>query len=222
MDAADPQSRFRVIIFSMRKEYDDFGTAYLGGNEFSIGKFVPSCDLLLILDQGNFADTYEVLFHEAFHQFMHRHVKNPPTWLDEGLATHYGYARPTRNSLTFSRPSALYWKLTRKLISKRQALPLTDVVGASHSAFYAMTPVDVSGYENVTTKSLHYAEAYTLVHLLLSDAGGRKRLQDYVRALAESDGRNTAAITREYFGPDVCEYLTPHWIKHVNSRPETR
>jgi len=92
MDQEDEQGRFPVIIFGRRDEYLDFGLAYLSGSAQSIGQYVPSCKLLVILDQGNFEDTYEVLFHEAFHQFMHRYVKNPPVWLNEGMAVPGGGA----------------------------------------------------------------------------------------------------------------------------------
>ncbi len=218
MDQEDEQGRFPVIIFGRRDEYLDFGAAYLGGSEQSIGQYIPSCKLLVILDQANLEDTYEILFHEAFHQFMDRYVKNPPVWLNEGLAVHYGYARPTASGLTFSRPPAVRWQLARRLIQKRQAVALWDIVNASHREFYSQMPV----FENVTRGDVHYTEAYTLVHTLLSDRTGRERLRNYLRDLANDDGWNTDKITREYFGPDVCEHMTPFWIKHVNSRPESR
>lgn len=222
MDQDDEQDRFPVIIFNNRHQYNAFGQAFLGSAEHSIGMFVPSCKLLLILDQGNFEDTTEVLFHEAFHQFMDRHVKNSPVWLNEGLAVHYGHARPTSSGLTFRQPPAIRWQLTRKLIQKKQSLPLWDVVNAGRWEFYSHQPVKVSRFENVTMSSLYYAQAYTLVHTLLSDRSGRERLRNYLRDLAEDDGTRTSRITREYFGPDVCEHMTSFWIKHVNSRPETR
>jgi hypothetical protein len=222
MDQEDEQGRFPVIIFGHRDEYLDFGQAYLGGADQSIGKYIPSCKLLLILDQGSLEDTYEILFHEAFHQFMHRYVQNPPVWLDEGLAVHYGYARPTASGLTFSRPPAGYWQLARKLVQKRQAIPLWDVVNANPREFYSPRVVDAPRFENVTRSDIYYAQAYTLVHTLLSEPTGRERLRDYLRDLASDDGWNANRITREYFGPDVCEHMTRFWIEHVNSRPESR
>ena len=219
----DEQRRFRVIVFAQRREYEEFGAAFFRGqHKYTCGMFVPAHDLLLVLDRGNFDDTYEVLFHEAFHQFMRRYIKNPPVWLNEGLATHYGYARPTPTGLTFRQPPTIYWKLTRKLISKHQTLPLWQVVSASPAEFYDQTPVHVRRFENITRGSLYYAHAYTLVHLLLSDEGGRQRLRDYIRDLAQTKGKSSAEITREYFGSEVCDYLTPHWIDYVNSRPEYR
>ena len=223
MAQADQENRFPVIIFANRQQYLEFGRAFLGSAEHTIGMYVPSCKLLLILDQGNFEDTYEVLFHEAFHQFMDRYIANPPVWLNEGLAVHYGYARPTAGGLSFRQPPPIRWQLTRKLIQKSQALSLWEIINADSRTFYSKVAISVSGFERVTVSSMYYAQAYTLVHTLLSDKSGRERLRDYLRDLArDKTGRKSHQITREYFGPDICEHMTPFWIKHVNSRPETK
>jgi hypothetical protein len=63
-----------------------------------------------------------------------------------------------------------------------------------------------------------YAEAYTLVHLLLADRDGRRRLQDYVRDLAEDDGTHTQKITQRYFDVSTCERLAEPWASYVLSR----
>jgi len=77
-------------------------------------------------------------------------------------------------------------------------------------------------YENLRVSHVYYAQAYTLVHTLLHDRTGKARLQEYLRELARDDGTRTDEITRKYFGPKACERITPFWIRHVNSRPETR
>lgn len=218
----DADESHRIIIFAERGEYLTFGSQYIRGSEHSIGLFLDSANLLLILDQGDADETYSILFHEAFHQFFHRYVKNPPTWLDEGLATHYGYGRPHGRGFTFSRPPPENWRLVRTLITQRQAIPLWDVVSASRAKFYDMSGVSVQGYMRVTRKNIYYAQAYTLVHALLNDRDGRKHLQKYVRALANDDGQNTRTITAEYFGPDICDRLVDGWVRHVRSNPETR
>lgn len=119
LDQDDPAKRFRVLIFGTDEEYQTFGKEFLAGStEHSGGMFIGSLNLLLIRDRGNLDDTRSVLFHEAFHQFMHRYVVNPPTWLNEGLAMYYGSAEPTRSGLKFTDPPGGFWKLVRKLIEK--------------------------------------------------------------------------------------------------------
>ena len=94
-------------------------------------------------------------------------------------------------------------------------------MSASHAVFYDTTPERISGFRHVTRKDLYYVEAYTLVDLLLSDQSAQQRVRDYIRDLARP-GRAPSAVTREYFGPDVCEYLTEPWKKHVQRGPQNR
>jgi hypothetical protein len=153
---------------------------------------------------------------------MHRYIKAPPVWLNEGLATYYGDAEIGPGGLRFDSLATARWKLARKLIEKDQALPLWDVVKASRREFYDRSRVKLAGFEHLTRRSVYYAEAYTLIHTLLADPTARERLQNYIRDLARDEGRNTARITAEYFGPAVCEHMTPYWIADVQSRPENR
>jgi len=213
---------FRVLIFGTESEYREFGANFLGDSEHSTGKFIESVEALLIADQGNPDATRPILFHEAFHQFMHRYIKDPPVWLNEGLATYYGDAEVGPSGLRFGDLPTGRWKLVRKLIEKNQAFPLWDVVRANRREFYDHSRMKLAGYEHLTRRSVYYAEAYTLIHTLLADATARERLQNYIRDLARDQSRSAAQITGEYFGPAVCERMTPYWIADVQSRPENR
>ena len=223
IDPNDVGERFRVLIFATDEEYLKFGREYVGGGtEHSIGVFIPALNVLLISDRGNLDSTRSVLFHEAFHQFMARFVKNPPMWLNEGLAMYYGSAVPGRSGLKFVNPRGEMWRLVRKLIEKDRAIPLWDVVKADRKTFYDQTPEHVSGFDNLFRTDIYYAEAYTLIHTLLADATGRERLRNYVRDLAKAGGKNTMKVTQEYFGPETCQRMTSFWIDHVQKRPENQ
>lgn len=220
----DPEpKRFRVVILREPHEYSAFTREVMGigSAEFSIGLFAPALDLLLILDQGNFDDTREVLFHEAFHQFLARYVPSAPVWLNEGLATHYGYARFERGQLSFRMPPAEKWQLVRKAISKKQHSDVCTVIGMGRTEFYDPAAVSLSGYRGVARTHVNYAQAYTLVHMMATDREGLKRLQAYLRDLAQAK-LTAAASMDKHFPASFCEELTPAWIQYVNSRPETR
>jgi hypothetical protein len=217
-----PERPFRVLIFGTEVEYREFGASFLSASEHSTGTFIESVETLLIADQGNPDSTRPILFHEAFHQFMHRYIKDPPVWLNEGLATYYADAEVGPAGLRFDTLPTARWKLVRKLIEKNQALPLWDVIRAGRREFYDHSRAKLPGFGHVTRRNIYYAEAYTLIHALLADPTGRERLQNYIRDLARDDGRRTAQITQEYFGPTVCEHMTPYWIAHIQSRPENR
>jgi hypothetical protein len=211
--------RFPVIVFATGREYREFGREFIpGGTENSGGMYLGGLGVLLILDRPNADDTYSVLFHEAFHQFMGRYVKDPPMWLNEGLAVYYEGARPGRSGIRFINTRENFWDILRKVIPTPEAIPLRRIVTARRATFYDETPIHVDGYLGVHRKTLYYAEAYALIHLLLSDPTGRERVQNYIRDLANDDGTNTRAITDEYFDEETCNRLTHPWIRHVNSQ----
>jgi len=219
----DKQGRFRVIVLAARHQYDQFAKAFLDQSaEHTNGMYLHAHQLLLVLDQGNPDDTYETLFHEAFHQFLRRYVSNPPMWLNEGLATHFGSARPARDGVVFSRPPTARWKLVRELIEDRKAIPLADVIHADRRQFYDRTPIRLADLDGVTRKHACYAEAYTLVHMLLNKPQARQRLHDYIRDLAADESGDAKAITEKHFDRKTCDSLASHWVEYVHSRPETR
>ena len=222
-DDQSDDALFPVAIFSSTKEYQTQTRQYLGHNaEHTIGMFIPATRMLLIADQGNTRETQEVLFHEAFHQFLNEHLADAPVWLNEGLATHYGSAVPAGKGIAFTNVPTIRWKLAREAIEGKKAISISDVVNASYERFYDKTPIKIDDFDNVTRSTLYYAQAYTLVHMLLHDAEGKKRLQNYIRDLARDREGRTAEITERYFDEKTCTALGPHWIKHVKSGPRSR
>lgn len=221
---APAATRFHVAVLATKEEYVDFyrvGTT--SKTEYSRGMFIPDQKLLLILDQEHSAETYEILFHEAFHQFIHRYVKNPPLWLNEGLATYFGTASPKPGGLVFDRPREAFWDICRRVVRKGSPIPLADVVQANRDTFYdhSSSAIEMDGHP-IVKSSIYYAEAYTLVHMLLADPDAKNRLHDYVRDLAADDGRHTREITAKHFGPETCARLMAPWQKWVLQRAEKR
>lgn len=221
-EAEADKNRFRVIIFRNDDEYQSFGRAYLGGHtEHSDGMFVPSLKSLLITDKKNPDDTYSLLFHEAFHQFVDRHIANPPTWLNEGLATYYGAAKPTGRGLDWSNPPRWFWSLCRQAIQYNKHIPVMEVTRVSQAQFYDNTPLKLPGMgDELIRRSLFYAEAYTLVHVLVSDRSGLVKLQNYIKDLAEDDGTHTKQITAKHFDERACKQLEQAWIRYVKNRKD--
>ena len=64
---------------------------------------------------------------------------------------------------------------------------------------------------------LCYAQSYTFCAYLLKDSGGRKHLQEYLRALAKAKNAASARkATLDSFPPDLLESSVPGWIDFVN------
>lgn len=215
------KGRFPVILFANQREYEDFGSAFVGSSEHTRGMYISRHRLLLVLDDSNSDETFGVLFHEALHQFMHRHVPAAPVWINEGLAELYETARPTASGVRFEARRAKHWSLVRKAIDKKAAIPLPELLAADSAAFYDKSEFPLSGFESVRRQHLYYGQAYTLVHLLAGDAEGRKRLQEYLRDLIESP-RQAAALTEKHFGGKAGRSLEEAWQRYVKSRPESK
>lgn len=218
----DPEGRFSVIIFADEDEYYNFGRDFLGAStEHTGGMHIGALELLLILDRDDAEDTYEVLFHEAFHQFLGRHVRHAPVWLNEGLATFYGTGRPSRRGLVFNNPRKDMWDLCRRMLRENRAIPLGQIVQGGPREFHDKTPLDARLFgSRPQRRDLYYAEAYTFVTMLLHDRAGKKRLQDYVREIARGDADDVELITGRFFDKRTCDRLSTAWARYVNSRPD--
>ncbi len=210
----EASERFKVVIIAKAAEYEEFTKAYFGtAAEHSAGLFVPSANLLVILDRPDAKDTYGTLFHEAFHQFARRHVPAIPIWLNEGLATYYGSARPLRGALVFDRPLIGYFRLVQRAVDNRKLIPLRELMDSTRQAFYDQSPVEGI---NTSHKSLCYAQSYTLASYLINDKEGRVHLRGYIRKLSESKTlKDARRVTRETFTDKLLNAIVKPWLAHV-------
>ncbi len=212
-------ARSRVIIFAEPAEYDRFSRTYFSGTpEFTVGQYVGAVDLLMIKNQDNIEDIYETLFHEAFHQFIRRYIAHPPMWLNEGLATYYGSARPTRNGLTFDRPQRDFYWVMKRAIDAHKVIPFDQLMGYDRAQFYDPSPISLAGHD-VRTQQLCYAQAYTMIAFIIQDPTGPEHLRQYILKLsAAADIEQARAITRELFPPEILEAMVPGWVNSVQRR----
>lgn len=211
----DRKTRFKVVILATDAEYEEFAGAYFGDfAEHTRGLFISQVQLLVIRDEPASHQTYEILFHEAFHQFIHRYIPAVPIWLNEGLATYYGTARPTRSGLVFDRPRSAYFKVVRNGVDAKSLIPLRELMLFDHRAFYLPQPVEGL---SVTRRVLAYAQAYTLITYILQDRPGQDHLRRHLRDLA---GAATAAdvrrITLRDFDDSLLDSMVPDWLAMVN------
>ncbi len=212
---SESQERFKVVIFAEQAEYDEFGRSYFAGRaEHTRGLYVPVVKLLLIRDELTSQETYDILFHEAFHQFIDRYIHAAPVWINEGLATYYGTARVTPRGLVFDRPRSDYADVVASVASLGQLIPLGELMTATSESFYRREPVPRTELDRVT---LSYAQSYTLVAYMLGDAGGREHLRRYLRDLAKARDPDAAKVVTQTVFPDsLLSALVTEWLHFVN------
>ena len=213
-DAGKEPERFHVVVLATNEQYGEFGKAYFGTHaEHTRGLYVDSARLLLVSAAGTDEETYEVLFHEAFHQFLHRYVPAAPTWLHEGLATYYGTARPTKSGLVFDRHRWDYRSAVLEAANAGMLIALDQLVMLDGESFYRAEAVEGLGFSR---RRLAYAQAYTLCRYLLSDKAARRHLRDYIRALAQAgSAADVKRITSESWSANLLRALSPQWLDSV-------
>lgn len=121
--------------------------------------------------------TRAVLFHEAFHQYVHYAAEGvaPHPWFDEGLAEYFGGARMDGRRFLGVEPNRYRLPVARAL-AREGAYPWEGVTGFEQSEFYA-------------DSGRLYPQAWSMVHFLASSPTARRHrrwsaiLPAYFRAL---------------------------------------
>jgi len=210
---SDEVGRFPVIVYAYDEEYLEFGNKYFAGDlEHTRGAIVPTLQLLIVRDDPNSADTYETLFHEAFHQFAYEYIRVLPTWLNEGLATYYGIARPTGSGLAFDRPAPTYFRIVREAQAAKLLVPLRNLMLMSRAEFYERSEV---GNLSITHQDLCYSQAYTLVAYILNDQAGATQLRRFLKDLADAKSANEVQKTTDrHFDTKLLDAMAAEWLTY--------
>jgi hypothetical protein len=213
--------RFQVIVFAEEEHFEKFSDHYLqGALEHANGCYIPRLSLLLILDLPDREATRGVLFHEAFHQFFHHYVANPPVWLDEGLATYFEIGQLRDGRVIFDQPHEHYWKVCQKLLRGNAATPFAELLAADRLRFYDAGPTEASyGGQVIRRRTANYAQAHTLVYMMQKDSAALQHLRAYIRELATDSGRHTRQITDRYFDAATCQAMQTTWARYVQDWP---
>jgi hypothetical protein len=131
---------------------------------YSFGRS-PASGELVAYDLGA---NHAVLYHEAFHQFIHRAfpaIRSYPQWFNEGLADVIGRGRPDHGAFTL--PAAIDRRdlvLVRSAVEDGSAVPLARLLELDLRAW------------NGERMALNYAEGYLFITFLL-DPGDQRRAE---------------------------------------------
>jgi len=210
----DSKSLFRVVILGSKRDYREFTRAYFGQfAEHTAGMFIPGVELLIILDEGHAEQTYQVLFHEALHQFVHRYFPAAPVWLNEGLASHFGTARVFDKGLVFDRRNTSYFNIVRNVAQAKRLIALDKLVLMSRADFYSQERLPGLNYSQ---RTLSYAEAYTLTSYMVNTPNMKVILRNYIRALAlATTPCEVRDISKTFYSKHELDSLASQWLAFV-------
>ena len=204
-----------VYVFKDREGFAEFGRALgVGNTENFLGYYMGSYRILVFFEQtedvklGLSRDTVETLLHEAFHQWIHLHVRRTPPWFNEGMAEYFSIgAKITRKRLEFAVVPQRY---PSRLSSIQDALRGGSSLTKPWT-FKRLARSDQSTF--MSNAGVNYAHGWSMVHYLGSSAKGRKLLVNYFKALTAGASRKEAFD--QVFGDLDLEALDADWKRYA-------
>lgn len=184
--AGDQAEPFRVYLFSGETGYQ----LYLAHTTFfpaesTSGVFMPAMQQLLIWNTPDRGQMLSTVRHEGLHQYMHRLVRDQPTWLGEGLAEYWESADFTKGTSRENAPTE--GKLSALRTYQAEFLPLERFLHLPRADFYREA-------------GLHYTQAWAFVHFLLQDDRVSRALFDGLLDALIAGASSEQALER-VFGP---------------------
>ncbi len=222
--AKDPKLVARVFVFKERADYLEFAKYITGtDNDETAGFYQPTFRLLMVSSRdtgkqyggGLWQATREVMFHEAFHQYIDYFIEDCPSWLNEGLAEFFATAEddPKTGRLVLGnvQKEAVGMGLTNYQIIKGALkpsarfplYPIRELIRMPQSKLYAEDLPDRQDREHL--RAQNYAQGWAICQFLIQGhPKGKKILVDYLKALKSGLG-NEEAIAQAFKGYDSDE-----------------
>jgi len=216
----DPRELSKTSLVRVCKNQEQYHS--YGGPGGSAGYWNSSSRELVIYDDragGGRGDTWAVLNHEAFHQYIFYLYGSisPHSWYNEGTGDYYsGYKW---KSGRFEQEKAA-WRVDtiRGLIRTNHFVPLADLVRFTQQEYYGQNKYGAGGGEN-------YAQGWSFIYFLRTgkkkgaknwNADWDKILDTYFKTLAMTGNLNQA-VEDAFRGIDM-ELLTESWKDYIVSK----
>lgn len=150
------------------------------------------------------ADTWHIVQHEGFHQFIHAVTERDiPMWADEGLAEYFGEAIFTGDGfVTGLIPQARLARL-RKLLADKEAPPLAEMLAKTREDW------------NAKVEMKNYDRAWSFVHFLThgEEGGLAKAFAQFMHDVGQ--GKDAAKSYAQHLGsiPNLEARYHNWWLK---------
>lgn len=181
--------RVPVVIFGYDRQFRPYQPLY-DGKERRVGGYFSyfGASAMIAVCAENWTNAHEIVYHEYVHYLVRESRRDPPLWLNEGLATAYQTTKVTRDSIELGLPNSNYLGFVRR----EKLMPLERLLNIT-----ASSPV----YNEQNRASSFYANAWLLTHYLVfgSDSTNAAKLLHFL-SLMERAGAGAAASFEEAFG----------------------
>ncbi len=129
-----PDRKYEIWVFRDEAAYHRGGGPPMAGGHYS-----PIFRRLFLFKYPKKEDTFLVLRHEAFHQFLHDYMELAPTWFNEGLAEYFAafqHERQGGEDMMVSRPNSRRLKALQYYIPAQRALPSVELMQMTQAEMY--------------------------------------------------------------------------------------
>ena len=206
----------RTSVVRVCKDVDEY---YKYGGPPGTGGYWswPSEELVIFDDKMNRGTdfTWNVLNHEAFHQYIFYFYGNlaPHSWYNEGTGDFYSGFDYKRKKFQ-EKPENGRLRNIQSIIGEGRHVPLQEFVSWSKSQYYGSNDRGLAGYEC-------YAQGWALIWFLRTGKEDAKKWNDswngildvYLDTLAES-GDTEKAVEKAFEGVDWKEFEAA-WLDYI-------
>jgi tetratricopeptide (TPR) repeat protein len=196
-----PKRKYTVIVYANAKEYHANG-----GPEGAGGHYDPEIRQLFLFRYPKNEDLQLVLFHEAFHQFLHPYLQRAPQWFNEGFGDYFGATKYVRVPEEGMRIQPNPWRLgkVKEAINDGTAHPLKDLLLMSRAELY-----------DKATVGMNYAQAWSFIYFLCEYDDRRyfPVLGKYFNALRA--GKDQDEAYKAAFGSEDMKKIQEEWKQYI-------
>lgn len=188
--------KFPILVFKEQKDYSAYG-----GPPNSGGYYNPMVRHLVFYKQQKLSDTLLVLYHEAFHQYLHYYLEDAPQWFNEGHADYFGPSEYVEKSkMMYIRLNPWRLPVIQQAIRSNRYQPLDKLLLMTQDELY-----------DPQTISLNYAQSWSFVYFLWQYKNGTYApiLKAYFRKLREGAGLKKAYAAT--FGRSPMKQIEQEW-----------
>ena len=206
-----PSKKLLVRFMDSENTYEQ-----VGGNPRMSG-FYNSGSGYLVIKQLPFYELVPVVYHEAFHQYLHAFVGDVriPIWFNEGMAVYFeGMQRSEKKNAGGFKPS-LPGTLNPKLIKRGKIRMVRDAVNTrTQIPLETLLNVTHEEFHDKENESLYYSQSFAVMYYFMQLSRGKAAI-NYMKELKKT-GDPTAANAK-LFGKKMknLKKIEAHWKGYI-------
>lgn len=194
------KDKFPVYLFSGQKGYMMYlADMQMPPSENSLGVYIPSLRQMLIWNAPDREAMMRTVRHEGFHQYFHRLVKDPPIWLNEGLAEYYEIAYKERGKWKLGSINKAHKRLLTD--SDTVLIPLEEFLYQDHEVF-------------MRKAEINYAQSWAFVNFLRQATREKRKLFEKLFKILQRNIPTRAALEEAFEGVDL-DKLEAEFKKYI-------